>query len=55
MGRKDTARFLKIEKQVEMLKINQGKIIEAQEKILNKWQRSLIQLRDIYNKLIEGG
>ena len=54
MGRKDAARFKKIEDRIEMLETNQDKIIEQQDSILKRWQRSIIMMRELIDKLIEG-
>lgn len=54
MGRKDAERFKAIEDRLNDLEENEKEMIKIQINIQKKWQQSIIQLRDIYNKLIEG-
>lgn len=54
MGHKDAARFKKIEDRLETLETDQEKMLVVQEKIIRNWKYSLVLLRDIFNKLIEG-
>jgi len=54
MGRKDAERFKKIEDRLADIELEQTKMLRAQDEIIEKHQKALIQLRDIYNKLIQG-
>jgi len=53
MGRKDAARFKAIEDRLDKLEKNQDKITEAQDDLIERWQNSLIQHQELYNRLIE--
>ena len=54
MGRKDATRFKKIEDRLKTLEEDQEKMLVVEEKIVRDWKYSLVLLRDIFNKLIEG-
>lgn len=54
MGRKVDAQMIKLENKVVMLEANLEGSIKIQERIIQKWEKSLIMIRDVYNTLIEG-
>lgn len=54
MGRKDAARFIKIEKRIEQLETDQKGLVRIQEKTVRNWKYSLKMLRDMITKMIEG-
>lgn len=54
MGRKVDAQMLKLKNEVKMIQANLEGTIQAQEAIIKRHNDSLIQMRDLLNKLIEG-
>ena len=54
MGRKKDAQMLMLENKVKMLEVSLDGYLKIQERIQQKWEQSLIMMRDVYNTLIEG-
>lgn len=54
MGRKVDAQLIKLENKVKMIEANLNGSIQIQDAIIKKHNESMIQMRDLLTKLIEG-
>lgn len=53
MGRKDAARFIKLEDRIRMLEINQDKLIAKHDYLIKVDKLRLKKLRDLLTVMIE--
>ena len=54
MGRKVDVKLMQLENKVKMIETNLEGCIKIQDTMIEKRNESMIQMRDLLNKLIEG-